>query len=101
MPLSEHELKILNELEESLFRDDPRFVRSISEPSVNNYRRRRVCWGVVGFVCGLLFMVVFFTQSVLLGLVGIAIMFSSSLVVARNSEALSGPSASRRRPADQ
>jgi hypothetical protein len=100
MALTEHELKVLNELEESLLHDDPRFVRSIVEPPANGYRNRRLFWGVVGFVCGLALMVVFFTQSLLVGLVGIAIMFSSSLVVARHSES-SGLASWRKGPADQ
>jgi hypothetical protein len=97
MPLSEHELKVLNELEESLFRDDPRFAKVIAEPSADGYRRRRLFWGVAGFVCGLALTVAFFTQSLLAGLMGIAMMFCSSLVVLRSSEAVAGASPSRQR----
>ncbi|HUV58086.1 MAG TPA: DUF3040 domain-containing protein [Acidimicrobiales bacterium] len=88
MPLSEHEQRILAELEESLSKHDPRFVKNVRETNVYSHGGRRVRWGVAGFVVGLLILVVFFSQSVLVGLVGVALMFVSAVVVERNARLL-------------
>lgn len=95
MPLSEHEQKILSELEESLSRQEPRFPKSVSRTSVLVYARRRVLGGAVGFIVGLAILIVFLTRSTPWGLVGVVVMLLSSLVVARNAELLSRASASR------
>lgn len=88
MPLSEHEQRILAELEESLSKQDPRFVKNVRETNIYVHGGRRVRWGVVGFVVGLLILVLFFSQSVLIGLVGVAMMFVSAVVVERNARLL-------------
>ena len=45
-------------------------------------------WGVAGFIAGLAILVLFFSHSVLLGLVGVALMFVSAVVVERNARLL-------------
>lgn len=88
MPLSEHEQRILNELEESLSKQDPRFAKSVRETNVYAHGGRRVRWGIAGFVAGLLILVLFFSESTLLGLVGVALMFVSAIVIERNARLL-------------
>jgi type IV secretory pathway VirB3-like protein len=88
MPLSEHEQRILAELEDSLAKEDPRFVKSVREKNVYAHGGRRVRWGVAGFVAGLAILVVFFSRNVLVGLVGVALMFVSALVIERNARLL-------------
>ena len=53
MPLSEHEQKILAELEESLSKQDPRFAKNVRDTNVYSHGTRRVRWGIAGFVVGL------------------------------------------------
>jgi hypothetical protein len=84
MPLSEHEQRILAELEESLSKQDPRFAKNVRETTVYSHSGRRVRWGVLGFVAGLALMWFTFSQSVFAGLVGIAIMFASLILIERN-----------------
>ncbi len=88
MPLSDHEQRILAELEESLSKNDPRFVKNVRETNVYSHGGRRVRWGIAGFIMGLLILVLFFSQSVLVGLVGVALMFVSAVVVERNARLL-------------
>ena len=88
MPLSEHEQRILAELEESLSKHDPRFVKNVRDTNVYSHGGRRVRWGIAGFVAGLLILILFFSQSVLLGLLGVAMMFVSAVVVERNARLL-------------
>jgi len=97
MPLSEHEQKILSGLEESLSKEDPRFAKIVGQTNVYAQRRRRVLSGLAGFIIGLVMMVVFFAQSILLGLVGVAVMLFSSLVMARSAELMGRASPSRQR----
>ena len=86
MPLSEHEQRILAELEDSLSKQDPRFAKNVRETNI--YSGRRVRWGIVGFLAGLAILVLFFSASVLLGLLGVALMFISAVVVERNARKL-------------
>lgn len=88
MPLSEHEQRILAELEESLSKEDPRFAKSVRETTVYTHSGRRVRWGVVGFVAGLLILVTTFSTSTPLGLLGVAVMFASAILIERNARRL-------------
>lgn len=78
MPLSEHEERILAEIERQLVDEDPRFVAR-----ARRTRRprgpRRLVWAVVGFVLGFLLMfgLVF---HIALGFVGFAMMFTAVVV---------------------
>jgi hypothetical protein len=67
MPLSEHEQRILAELEESLSKQDPRFAKNVRETNIYSHSGRRVRWGVAGFIVGLHHPVLCFSHSVLLG----------------------------------
>jgi len=85
MPLSEHEQRVLAELEESLSKQDPGFAKSVRETTVYSHSGRRVRWGVLGFVAGLAILVLTFSQSVFAGLVGVALMFASLVLIERNA----------------
>ena len=88
MPLSEREQRILAELEESLSKQDPRFAKNVRETNVYAHGGRRVRWGIAGFVAGLVILILCFSTSVLLGLVGVALMFVSAVVIERNARLL-------------
>jgi len=88
VPLSEHEQRILAELEDSLSKQDPRFAKSVRETNVYSHGGRRVRWGIAGFVAGLVILVLFFSDSIVLGLIGVALMFVSAVVVERNARLL-------------
>lgn len=77
MPLSEHEQKVLQELEQALYRQDPAFAHRVKSKNVYRYAGRYLKWSVVGFLAGLAFMLAFFTTSVIAGFVGVLIMFAS------------------------
>ena len=77
MPLSEHEQRVLHELEQALYQQDPAFADRVRSESVYRYAGRYLKWSVLGFVVGLAVMLAFFTTSVFLGFVGVLIMFGS------------------------
>jgi len=84
VPLSEHEQRILAELEESLVRQDPEFAERVRSETVYRYAGRYCKWAALGFLAGLAIVIAFFSQSVFVGLIGWAIMFVSAVVFERN-----------------
>ena len=84
MPLSEHEQRILAELEDSLVRQDPQFAERVRSETVYRHAGRYCKWAAVGFVAGVAILVAFYSQSVPVGLLGVAIMFASAVVFERN-----------------
>lgn len=84
MPLSEHEQKILTDLEESLRQQDPRFLKSIGNVNLHIHHWRSL--SITGFLIGLAVLIAFFTMSTPLGLVGLAIMFGSTLMFSSHVE---------------
>jgi Protein of unknown function (DUF3040) len=84
VPLSEHEQRILAELEESLVRQDPGFAERVRSETVYRHAGRQCLWSAIAFVAGLAILVAFFGDSVIAGLVGVAIMFGSAVVFERN-----------------
>lgn len=84
MPLSEHEQRILAEMEESLVREDPRFAERVRSSTVYRHAGRQCKWAALGFVAGLAVLVAFYSHSVPVGLLGVAIMFGSAVVFERN-----------------
>lgn len=84
MPLSEHEQRVLKEMEQALYRHDPRFASKVRDESVYRFAGRNLRWSIVGFVAGLAIMLACFTTSVFLGFLGVAIMFACSIGIAVN-----------------
>lgn len=84
MPLSDHEQRILAELEESLSREDPDFADKVRNESLYRHAGRQAKWAGVTFVLGLALLVWLYATSVWLGLVGVAIMFVSAVVIQRS-----------------
>lgn len=84
MPLSEHEQRILAELEESLVRQDPAFAERVRSETVYRHAGRYCKWAAAGFVAGLAVLVAFYSESVAVGLLGVAMMFVAAVVFERN-----------------
>ena len=111
MPLSEHEQRMLEEIERALIQDDPKFATSVD---VNRIRRRRPILAALGFVLGLVMLVVgviasqsLFALGVVVSVVGFLVMVaavglfifgqSSSRNVPRSPEAAQRPSSMQER----
>ncbi len=84
MPLSEHEQKILAELEESLVRQDPDFAERVRSETVYRHAGRYCKWSAFTFLVGTAILIGFYSMSVILGFLGVAIMFASLVVFERN-----------------
>ncbi|MEU5654027.1 DUF3040 domain-containing protein [Streptomyces sp. NPDC047737] len=53
MPLSEHEQRMLEQMERALYAEDPKFATALEGSGLRRYTRRRVYQAVVGFLVGI------------------------------------------------
>lgn len=53
MPLSEHEQRLLDEIEQALYAEDPKFASSVRAARSRSRLRRSIVLGVLGVVLGL------------------------------------------------
>jgi hypothetical protein len=84
VPLSDHEQRILAELEESLVRQDPDFAERVRSETVYRHAGRYCKWAALGFVAGIAVLIAFYPHSVPIGFLGVALMFASAVVFERN-----------------
>lgn len=84
MPLSDHEQRILAELEESLVRQDPQFAERVRSETVYRHAGRYCKWAALGFFTGVAILVIFYPHSVAVGFLGVALMFACAVVFERN-----------------
>jgi Protein of unknown function (DUF3040) len=94
MPLSEHEQRILAEIERRLLEEDPKFAQQVGS-SFRAHLARRMKLAVAAFILGLVVVVFGFTQSRYLGLAGFLTMIGAVLVFV---QALRRRASSERRP---
>jgi DUF3040 family protein len=79
MPLSEHEQRILEQYEKEL-QQDPHLTKRISRSSLYTRLSRRVRLAVVGFVVGLV-MIMLFWVSLWVSVIGFTLMLLSGLII--------------------
>ena len=54
MPLSEHEQRLLEQMERALYAEDPKFVSSLRGTDLRSHYRRRAVQSAAGFILGLI-----------------------------------------------
>lgn len=84
MPLSENEQRILSEIEQHLYASDPDLAREVGSTTVYRHAGRNLKWAALGFVAGLVFMMVTFTTSIVLAFAGFLAMLASAIFFERN-----------------
>ncbi|NYI07088.1 DUF3040 domain-containing protein [Allostreptomyces psammosilenae] len=82
MPLSEHEQRMLEQMERALYAEDPKFASALDGSGLRTYTRRRVYQAIAGFVLGIvLLMTGMVVQSVWwISVVGFLIMLGCALL---------------------
>ncbi len=90
MPLSEHEQRLLDQIERQLYADDPKFASTVRAHDLKSHRTRRVkrfaallVLGVAGLVAGAVL------PNVFVGVAGFLVMLTAALVIARTLQRLS------------
>ncbi|MCU1436695.1 MAG: hypothetical protein JWR71_3420 [Pseudarthrobacter sp.] len=75
MPLSEHEQKLLEQLEKQLHEDDPKFANSMGSDPGRTWSTRHVVIGVLCALAGIaLLLVGVTTQIIIVGVLGFVVM---------------------------
>jgi Flp pilus assembly protein TadB len=75
MPLSEHEQKLLEQLEKQLHEDDPKFAHSMGSDPGRNWSTRHLVIGVLCALAGIaLLLVGVTTQIIIVGVLGFVVM---------------------------
>ncbi|GAB3084190.1 DUF3040 domain-containing protein [Pedococcus soli] len=77
MPLSEHEQQLLEQMEQALYAEDPKFASQMQGAGARAAARRRVAIGVVGVVLGLALVLVGVNTTMWIGAIGFAIMVAA------------------------
>ncbi|WP_161897598.1 DUF3040 domain-containing protein [Gordonia spumicola] len=84
MPLSEHEQRMLDEIESALYAEDPKFASSVTKQRVGRPTARRRLVAVLGFLAGLALLVGGLMVDVevgglrILSFIGFLVMFGSA-----------------------
>ena len=84
MPLSEDEERILQEIAQRFYEDDPSFAREVSETTLYRHTVRRMKWSIVGLVAGAVALVAALSTSFWLSFAGFMVMLGAALVFERN-----------------
>ena len=85
MPLSEHEQRLLQEIEQALEAEDPKLASAVRSTDLRTVARRRFRWSAVAFVIGVVGLVGGVISNYLvagipvLGLLGFCVMFGSAV----------------------
>ncbi len=78
MPLSDHEQRLLDEIEQALYADDPKFAASVRTARTRSRTRRAVLVGVAGVLAGLaLVLVGLVTNIIVISVVGFVLVVGS------------------------
>ncbi len=83
MPLSENEQRILQEIEQQLYDSDKDLARKVSSTTIYRHAGRNLKWAGLGFVAGLIFMVLT-VQTLPLAFAGFLAMLGSGIVFQTN-----------------
>lgn len=89
MPLSEHEQRLLDEIEQALYAEDPKFVSSVRSARPRNRVRLILALSTVGVLAGLAAVLIgLTTQLIVISVLGFVLIVGSCVAAA---SALRGP----------
>lgn len=79
MPLSDHEQKMLDQMEQALAAEDPKFASQMQGRSMARLQHRRWILGAVGLLAGLGLVLVGVNTTMWVGVAGFAVMVASAV----------------------
>ncbi|WP_405013749.1 DUF3040 domain-containing protein [Kitasatospora sp. NBC_01539] len=81
MPLSEHEQRLLEQMERALYAEDPKFASALEGTGLRTYTRRRVYLAAAGFVVGIaLLMGGMVAQQIWVSVIGFLVMLGCAVL---------------------
>jgi hypothetical protein len=91
VPLSDHEQRLLEQIERALYAEDPKFASTVSSTDLRTHARRRVRRALVLLVLGMAALLAgVMVPSILLGVAGFCIMLASAGFAASQYKRLAG-----------
>jgi hypothetical protein len=95
MPLSEHEQRLLEQIERALVQDDPKFANTVRTTNPRTYLVRRLWRSLLVFLLGLAALIVGVSlnkspYTVILGIIGFALMLLAGVRAAADLKRISG-----------
>jgi hypothetical protein len=79
VPLSEHEQRLLEQMERALYAEDPKFASALRGTDLRSHYRRRALQAAVGFVLGLvLLMTGVISKIILVSVAGFVLMLATA-----------------------
>ena len=82
MPLSDHEQKMLEQMEQALAAEDPKFASQMQGSSLASMQRRRWLIGGIGVLVGLGLVLVGINTTMWVGAIGFAVMVAAAVFAA-------------------
>ena len=96
MPLSEHEQRQLEQIEQALYAEHPRFARAVRASDPRVHYRRRVVFAAIGFLIGVGLLVAgVATKEPWMGVAGFVVMLASSMWALTSYRHMAGIAAGR------
>ncbi|MDQ6936561.1 MAG: DUF3040 domain-containing protein [Actinomycetota bacterium] len=78
MPLSEHEQRLLEQIEQGLYAEDPKFASTVRKVRARSGQRRRIVVAIVGVILGLaLVLLALVTKIIVIAVVGFVIIVAA------------------------
>ncbi len=78
MPLSEHEQRLLEQMERALYAEDPKLASTLRGSDLRHHQRRRIALGMLGVLVGLGLLLAGVTLGWGVGLAGFLVMLVSA-----------------------
>jgi hypothetical protein len=77
VPLSEHEQQLLEQMEQALYAEDPKFASQMQGAGARAAARRRMAIGVLGGIVGLALVLTGVKTTIWIGAIGFAVMVAA------------------------
>ncbi len=91
MPLSEHEQRLLEQMERALYAEDPKFASALRGADLRSHYRRRILQASFGFLVGIALLVTgVVVQTIPLSVVGFVLMLASAFFALSSWRAIPG-----------
>lgn len=92
MPLSEHEQRLLDQIERALYADDPKFASAVRGTDIHTHYRKRIVRAAAGFVVGVALLPVGLAFHVyVVTIVGFLVMLGCVVYAGASWKRMSGP----------
>ena len=84
MPLSDDEQRILSQIEQQLHETDPALAKEVATTTVYTQSARNIKWSILGFIIGLVTIVLTLSVSFWLAVIGFVMMLAAALLFEQN-----------------